>query len=220
MGFNSGFKGLIRLLALSDSERKMFLTSPMLFYIPQTISLTELPCFNALYSHSSFLDLIPGVVSVLAPAPCGRYILPALAFISVGFVQCFAKSGRPSRKLHQMNICKYVCFFQTRNTAQKSSNCDRFGSSNFSLSFAFFCLSLILFFSLCLSFHHLYLLLQDVATSKFLFYFYIFTSFVFLLIYFFLFLYSLLVEYNMYIYMNEETRMYRSKIIKQMAIQN
>jgi len=45
----------------------------------------------------------------VASAACGRYMLTCLASIGVGFVMCFAKCDRPSRKLYWMNICKYVC---------------------------------------------------------------------------------------------------------------
>jgi hypothetical protein len=81
---------LISLLALSDSEQKIFLASPTLFYIPRTIALPEVQCFNAIYSprHSWTLHQV-SLVSLdphsVAPAPCGRYMFSGLASIGVRF---------------------------------------------------------------------------------------------------------------------------------------
>jgi len=53
---------LTETLACFLPGRSRDLSAPL--YIPQTIALTEVSCFNAIYSKSSFLDLTPGVVSV------------------------------------------------------------------------------------------------------------------------------------------------------------
>jgi hypothetical protein len=42
-------------------------------------------------------------------------MLTGLASIGVGFVVCFAKCGRPSRKLYYMNICKYYVYWTVQH---------------------------------------------------------------------------------------------------------